>query len=247
METQSIRLDIKDYIKLYESGFTLDKIKPLRNQTYAVFSRNTDKVRIVSRKEVYKNPLAFQKIKHFVNNNEYFYMVPIETINETIVGFIIRGVLTGDYTTISRVFNDPAHQIRLLYGFDKRFKQYEEGKKCYPIIVCEGCKDCLTLKKIYPYVLANNTSSMGVNAHVLRNITDKFLLAYDNDSAGQEGIKKDKEVLRNVGAFVDSIKLPEGIKDCTDYIYTKYGEFVRSNYDSLKEQVTRKLRQLYNI
>ena len=26
------------------------------------------------------------------------------------------------------------------------------------------------LKQIYPYVLANNTSSMGVNAQVLRNI-----------------------------------------------------------------------------
>lgn len=247
MELQESKLNINDYIRLYNSGFTLDKIKPLKNQTYAIFSRNKTKARIVNRKEVYKDPMAFQKIKHFVNDNEYFYMIPIETVNETIVGFIIRGVLTKGYVTISRVFNNPAHQIRLMYGFNKSFKKYDEGKKCYPIIVCEGCKDCIALKKIYPYVLANNTSSMGLNANILRNISDRFLLAYDNDSAGEDGMKRDKEVLRGMGAYVDSLKLPEGVKDCADYLYTEHGDFNTDNYYSLKNQITRKVKQLYSI
>ena len=33
-------------------------------------------------------------------------MIPIETVNETIVGFIIRGVLSKGYVTISRVFEN---------------------------------------------------------------------------------------------------------------------------------------------
>ena len=74
------------------------------------------------------------------------------------------------------------------------------------------------LKKFYPYTLANNTSSMGVNAQVLRNISNKFLLAYDNDQSGQEGIERDKNTLRNLGAYVESLQLHDGYKDCADYL-----------------------------
>ena len=132
-----------------------------------------------------------------------------------------------------------------MFGFDKAFlkydKDYKRKNKCYPIIVCEGSKDCLMLKKYYPYVVANNTSSMGINAHVLRNISDSFLLAYDNDKAGQEGIKKDKKVLRNMGAYVDSIKLHDGFKDCADYL-----DFPEK-FEELKAQIKRKLKGLYEI
>lgn len=238
-------LNIEDYIRLYKTGVTLDKVKPLQNQTYVVFLQSNHKVRLVNRKEVYASPLSFNKIKHFINNNEFFYMIPIETVKETIVGFILRGVFTSDYSTISRVFQDPANQVRLMYGFDKKFKKYDDSKNCYPIIICEGCKDCISLKKIYPYVLANNTSSMGLNAYILRNISDKFLLAYDNDAAGKDGMKKDKELLRSIGAFVDNIKLPEGVKDCTDLIYSERGFFKKDGFLWLKKQVVKKAKRLY--
>ena len=247
MEQQENKVDITVYKELYESGLTLDRIKPLKNQTFAVFSRNPAKVRLVNRNAVYENPFSFQKIKHFVNENEYFYMIPVETVKETTVGYILRGVFKGGYSTVSRVFSEPSHQVRLMYGFNKKFLKYDEGKKCYPIVICEGCKDCISLKKIYPYVLANNTSSMGMNAHILRNISDKFLLAYDNDKAGQDGMKKDKHILRGMGAYVDSITLPEDFKDCTDYIYSSTGEFQKDNFLKLKAQLTRRLNSLYNI
>ena len=97
------------------------------------------------------------------------------------------------------------------------------------------------LKRIYPYVLANNTSSLGINAQILRNITDSFLLAYDNDKAGAEGIEKDKKVLRNLGAYVESIKLHDGFKDCADYLEHP------QEFEELKKQVRRKLKSLYEI
>jgi DNA primase len=82
------------------------------------------------------------------------------------------------------------------------------------------------MKQFYPYTLAINTSSMGLNAQVLINLSNKFVLAYDNDSAGQEGIKRDKRTLRNLGAQVTSIELDKTtdengkflIKDCSDYL-----------------------------
>lgn len=238
-------VNINDYIKLYNEGISLDKIKPLSNQTYKLFKQSGADIRIVHRSKTYANASAFSKINHFMLSNEYFYMIPVTTIKGTIVGFIVRGVLKKDYGTVSRTFSSYEKQVPLMYGFDKHFQKYDEEVekrgKCLPIIVCEGSKDCMMLKRFYPYVLANNTSSMGVNAQVLRNISNKFLLAYDNDSPGQEGVKRDKATLRNLGAYVESLQLHEGFKDCADYF--EYPD----KFEELKKQIKEKLSKLYKI
>jgi DNA primase len=238
-------VNIQDYIDLYNQGIKLDGIKPLNNQTYKLFKESGLDIRIIKRSQTYANARAYSKIKYFVKNNEFFYMIPVTTVKGTIVGFIVRGVLNSDYNTVSRTFSSYEAKVPLMFGFDRKFllydKQAEKGNKCYPIIVCEGSKDCMMLKKIYPYVLANNTSSMGLNAQVLRNISDSFLLAYDNDQAGEEGIEKDKKILRNLGAYVESIKLHKGFKDCADYLGHP------EEFSELTTQIKRKLKSLYQI
>lgn len=242
-DTSSV--NIQDYIDLYHQGIKLDAIKPLQNQTYKLFKESGLDIRIIQRSQTYANARAFEKIKHFIKNNEFFYMIPVTTVKETIVGFIVRGVLQSDYNTVSRAFSSYEAKVPLMFGFNKRFlvfdQQAEKNGKCYPIIVCEGSKDCMMLKKIYPYVLANNTSSMGLNAQILRNISDSFLLAYDNDQAGKEGMEKDKKILRSLGAYVESIKLHDGFKDCADYLGHP------EEFEELKTQVKRKLKSLYRI
>lgn len=196
-------------------------------------------IRIIDRTWTYENPNAFDKIKHFINSNPFFYMIPVKTVKETITGFIVRGVTRSDYNTVSREFSNFEKQVPLMYGFDSTFAKLDGYKRSYPIVVCEGCKDCLMLKRFYPYVVANNTSSMGLNAVILRNITDKFLLAYDNDKAGQEGIEKDKKTLLSSGAYVQTLQLDEGFKDCADYIKDN------TKMKELSSQLKRKLKILY--
>ena len=176
-------------------------------------------------------------------------MIPVTTINETIVGFILRGVLNSDYSTVSREFEDSKNRVPLMFGFNKKFKQFEEHNTCYPIVLCEGSKDCIFLKHFYPYTLAINTSSMGLNAYILINISNKFVLAYDNDKAGREGIEKDKRTFRSLGAQVVNLELDKSmdengnllIKDCSDYI----------NYPNkipkLKEELYYKLRRVMSF
>ena len=235
------KVNIEDYIALYERGLRLNQIKPLKNQTYRIFKASGLDIRVVHRSKVYNNPLAYQKIKYFIQANEYFYMIPVTTIKETIVGFILRGVLSSDYSTVSREFKDNIKKVPLMFGFDKRFLKFEEHSVCYPIVICEGSKDCIFLKQFYPYVLAVNTSSLGLNAQVLINLTNKFVLAYDNDKAGQEGIERDKKVLRNLGAQVASLDLSKCVKDCADY--TKYPEKVKE----LKEELKYKLHKVMSF
>ena len=239
-------VNIEDYIALYNNGLRLDQIKPLKNQTYKIFKESGLDIRIVRRDKTYDNTAAFQKIKHFTVNNEYFYMIPVTTIKETIVGFILRGVLKSDYSTVSRDFSDNGKRVPLMFGFDKNFKSFDENDTCFPIVLCEGSKDCIFMKRFYPYSLAINTSSMGLNAQVLINLSNKFVLAYDNDKAGQDGIKKDKRTFRSLGAQVVSLDLDRStdengnflIKDISDY--TKYPEKV----EKLKEELQYKLRRV---
>jgi DNA primase len=130
-----------------------------------------------------------------------------------------------------------------MFGFDEKFLDFESHSQCPPIVICEGSKDCIFMKQFYPYVLSINTSSMGLNAQVLLNLTNKFILAYDNDKAGQEGIERDKRILRSYGSQVTSLELSKSkdingkllIKDCSDYI--KYPDKIKE----LKEELNYKL------
>lgn len=242
MDTR-LRVDIENYIDLYERGLRLNQIKPLKNQTYKIFQMSDLDIRIVHRNKIYNNSMAFQKIKYFIQKNEYFYMIPVTTIKKTIVGFILRGVLHSDYSTVSREFKDNITRVPLMFGFDEKFLDFESHSQCPPIVICEGSKDCIFMKQFYPYVLSINTSSMGLNAQVLLNLTNKFILAYDNDKAGQEGIERDKRILRSYGTQVTSLELSKSkdingkplIKDCSDYI--KYPEKIKE----LKEELNYKL------
>ena len=234
----STRVDIANYVTLYERGLRLNQIKPLKNQTYRIFKDSGFDIRIVHRKEVYFNSLAYQKITYFVNDNEYFYMIPVTTVKETIVGFILRGVFKSSYSTVSREFSDIEDKVPLMFGFNKDFLNFDKEDVCPPILICEGSKDCIFMKRFYPYVLAINTSSMGLNAQILINLTNKFILAYDNDKAGQEGIERDKAILRKMGAQVASLDLDKNVKDCSDYINFP------DKLDTLKEELDYKLRKV---
>ena len=243
------RVDIQDYIELYNNGLKLSQIKPLKNQTYKIFKASGIDIRIVKRDKTYENVEAFQKIKHFTVNNEYFYMIPVTTVKETIVGFILRGVLQSDYATVSREFSDNGKRVPLMFGFNKKFESFDNYKTCPPIVICEGSKDCIFLKQFYPYTVAINTSSMGLNAQVLINLSNKFVLAYDNDKAGQDGIDRDKRTLRSLGAQVVSLELDKSrdennkflIKDCSDYI--KYPNKI----NKLKEELQYKLKRVMSF
>ena len=243
------KVNIEDYISLYEQGLKLDQIKPLNNQTYKIFRASGIDIRIVHRKNTYQNAQAFQKIKHFTKNNEYFYMIPVTTIKETIVGFILRGVLKSDYSTVSREFSEYNKKVPLMFGFNKKFLKFEEHDVCYPIVVCEGSKDCIFLKQFYPYVVAINTSSMGLNAQVLLNLTNKFVLAYDNDKAGQEGILRDKKILRSLGAQVANLELDTSLDKGGNFLIKDVSDYIKSpnKISKLKEELFYKLKRVLSF
>jgi DNA primase len=166
------------------------------------------------------------KIKHFLNNNRFFYMIPIQTIKGTIVSFIFRSVFKKDYASIPSDHTEVVKKIPLMFGWYKDFLNYNSE----PIVVCEGLKDCIYLKQFYPYVLANNTDSIRINANVLLNYTQNIIIFYDSDKTGINSSKEDKNLCVNLGINVRTISIKDILND---YDFKDVAELI--NFPNLEE------------
>lgn len=215
----------EDYINLYEMSKPIKELSPLKNQTYKVFSESDYDIRVFDRRECFEKLSYLSKIAHFIEGSgDFFYILPIQTVKGSLVGFIYRKVLSSDYASIIKnsielPINSEFVKVPTMFGF-RDFNRYDEAKQL-PIVVCEGIKDALVLKKIYPFVLSNNTNRMGLSSYVLRNITHRFLISYDNDEAGNEGYESDKETLNRTGAYAVRLKIPSQYKDIADWYFDK--------------------------
>lgn len=219
------KINFNNFVRLYEESTSIKCLKPLKNQTYKVLMSAKVDIRVIDRNDLFKflTKPERTKLDHFTvdsngKSHRYFYAIPVQAPNGNYVGFIYRTILDKSYASIYRPFNDNTKKIPYLFGFFGDFKNFYRHTTCMPILVCEGAKDAIVLKKMYPYTVSCNTSSLGINTHILANITDKVLLAYDNDSTGAEKIKQDKKTLVKLGCSVDSLQYADGFKDAADYV-----------------------------
>ena len=230
IDLYNMGLDIKseifyNFLSKYLKKENLDKdvIKSV-TETYNILTQNSTLIKVINRDKVYKQISMLEstqlfkdnktlKMSVFLSKNKYFYIIPLQTIKGTIVGFIFRSLFRkkDKFTYFTYSFqsdmNEYTKQIPLMYGFYKDFEDYDIHENCKPIVVCEGLKDCICLKKLYPYTLANNTSKLRFNAHILRNLTNKIILVYDNDNTGIAATKSDTSKLESLGFNVCSINL----------------------------------------
>lgn len=235
------KLNFKDYIELHKSGRSIRDLSPLDNETYKVFiSSNTD-IRVIDRDQSYSLLVKTEKLKHFTTDkdgisNRYFYSIPVQSPSGDYVGFIYRALFGHDYASIYRPFENKVKRVPYMFGFFNDFQNYDRHTMCMPIVVCEGVKDAIVLKRFYPYVLSNNTSALRVNANILANITDKVILAYDNDETGRKEIQKDKRKLANLGCSVDTLQ----------YTFKDAGEYINhpKELKELREQLKLKVKGL---
>jgi DNA primase len=242
--TREKEFDFNDYIALYESGKSIHSLKPMKNPTYKVLSKakNVD-IRVVDRDKSYKFLSKCSKLEKFTidtkkESHRYFYIIPVQTPNGQYAGFIYRTVLGKAYNSVYRQFKDFTKKVPIMYGFYRDFDNYDRHTSCMPILVCESAKDAMFLKHIYPYTVAANTASLGASTHVLANITDKIILAYDNDETGRENTPRDRNALTKLGCSVDVLKYHDGFKDASDYVDHP------QELESLKEQLKLRVKGL---
>jgi len=227
---------IENYNLVYGRGTSIKNIKPIDDETYKIFSISNTDIRIVGIKDNYDVLIRTKKIHHYLNTikkqdlirakkygsklkDSYFYMIPVQTVKGSVVGYIFKNVFgKKSYASVFKKTTDYVKSTPYMYGFYKDFLTFDNSTTCKPIVVCEGSKDCMYLKQYYPYVLSNNKARVSFNANILRNITNKIIMVYDNDDVGNRNTKLDSNILKKQGFYVQKLQLDEGIKDPASYI-----------------------------
>ena len=107
---------------------------------------------------------------------------------------------------------------RNLYGLN-----VAKNSKLDKIIMVEGYMDCVSLhQRGIPNVVASLGTALTENqGRLLRKYSEKVIISYDSDGAGQAATLRGLEILKNIGCDVRILQM-EGAKDPDEYVI-KYG------------------------
>ncbi len=166
-------------------------------------------------------------IKRSDNQDRYYdlfrdrVIFPINLYNRDVVGF--GGRALGD--NLPKYMNTPETEIfakrRNLYGLTQAREKIRESNEA---ILVEGYMDCIRLQQagIVQVVASLGTALTEEQASILRRYTEKVLILYDGDEAGQRETLRAIGVLRQQGLNVDVVTLPAG-RDPDEYV-DKFGK-----------------------
>lgn len=143
-------------------------------------------------------------------------MFPIADSRGRVVGF--GGRVMDD--SQPKYLNSPETTIfnkrQILFGFDKAYKHIRDTGQA---IVVEGYMDAITAHSagIQNVVASLGTAFTTEQARLLLRYAEEILFAYDSDAAGQNATLRALETVRNLGASIKVVTIPDG-KDPDDFI-----------------------------
>ena len=116
----------------------------------------------------------------------------------------------------------------LFYNLGNLPKDFKYGD---PILITEGNIDCDVGKSLYPCCLATMTNSLSTNQiQLLSGLTNKVIIAYDNDEAGEKGYKNTYYKLRQFHFTVKKFVHNSNLKDFGDLVDLKMKDEDEYNY-----------------
>lgn len=145
-------------------------------------------------------------------------MFPIQDVRDRVIAFGGRVLDDSKPKYINSPENIVYSKGRNLFGLNVARKH--ETKE---IIIVEGYMDAISL---YQRGITNVVASLGTalteaQGRLLRKHSEKIILGYDADGAGQAAILRGMEILQNMGCDIRVLQI-EGAKDPDEYV-TKYG------------------------
>lgn len=197
---------------------------------YFMNTRETQYKILSSRQALqYSNMMPEFLIKYFQRNGDCI-CIP-NKINDIIYSLTFRTL--GDRKQFLK-YGDVTH---LLYNLGNLPKDFHYG---IPLVLCEGNLDCDALKEIYPYTVASLTSDLSTNQiQILTHLTDKVIVAYDNDESGQRGFYSLRKKLKDTTIIKFEHFL--GLHDAGDLIEKQMKDPDEYNY--IKRSYTRQIER----
>lgn len=132
----------------------------------------------------------------------------------------------------------------ILFGFDVAHKFIKESGQA---IVVEGYMDAITA---HTFGIKNVVASLGTafsveQAKLLLRNTTEILFAYDSDAAGQNATMRALAVLKNMGAHVRVILIPDG-KDPDEFIRKHGAEKFRVLIEEAADLLEYQIKQAFD-
>jgi len=134
-------------------------------------------------------------------------VLPLTNVVGDIRGFQVRAIVrsVGGYVDYFVDRKEP-----VLFGLGQAAPHmYRKGEVC----LAEGAFDVLPIQTLYPSIIGTLTAHVSPQTiRLLSRLVSKIWVAYDNDSAGEDGLKR---IRKQYGEDfeVASLKLPKGVKD----------------------------------
>lgn len=168
--------------------------------------------------EILKSTLVKKYNNTYIDSFKNRLMFPILDVRNRVIAFGGR-VLDN---SLPKYINSPDTVVynkgRNLYGLN-----VAKNSKMDKIIIVEGYMDCVSL---HQRGISNVVASLGTaltenQGRLLRKYSEKVIISYDSDGAGQTATLRGLEILKNIGCDVRILQM-EGAKDPDEYVI-KYG------------------------
>lgn len=128
---------------------------------------------------------TFKLMKSFTDNQKEFFnengefLVIFNELNSKPISIVIRSLKQKQFIDYSIFY--------CMYGIDMIDSTFKFGDW---LVITEGIYDADSFRFIYNNILAMLTSNVTLmQAEILSTLTDKFIIAFDNDSGGELGIR----------------------------------------------------------
>lgn len=182
----------------------------------------------------YKFISASKLLVNFSNSLPSYFINYLKTSGDSIM--LPNKINDTVYTLTFRNIYGPKQFIKLgsnsflFYGLGKLPQDFVYG---IPIMLVEGNIDCDSAREIYPYTLATLTNAISLNQiQLLSFLTNKVIVAYDNDEAGNKGYWGVYNSLSKLGFKVMRFRHSERLKDFGDLL--DYQMTNQEEYDYFK-------------
>lgn len=168
--------------------------------------------------EILASTLVKRYNNTFIDSFRNRLMFPISDVRNRVIAFGGR-VLDN---SLPKYINSPDTIVynkgRNLYGLN-----VAKNARLDKIIMVEGYMDCISLhQRGIPNVVASLGTALTENqGRLLRKYSEKVIISYDSDGAGQSATLRGLEILKNIGCDVRILQM-EGAKDPDEFVI-KYG------------------------